>query len=66
MRKFLKILGPFFLAISVSALSIFAPPKPTFNDSTEKIQRHDSPIGGDLKTPSGRNKEFQSHKMDEK
>ncbi len=39
MIKFLKILGPSFLAISVSVFSIFAPPKPAVNDSTEQIQQ---------------------------
>ena len=38
MRKFLKILGPLFLAMSVSVLSIFAPPKPTINDSEEHVR----------------------------
>ena len=39
MTKFLKILGPSFLALSVNVFSIFAPPKPAVNDPTERIQQ---------------------------
>jgi len=53
MKKILKILGPFFLAISVSALSIFAPPKPVLNDATEKVQQKGETRGHQIEQEKG-------------